>query len=199
MPYLILDLEMTGNEADYHDIIQIGAVLANDDWKMISEFESLVYPDNQDHSSKYAEEIHGISIDDLQDAPSAYEALENLENWLRKNLRRKPEHSLNDIIVCGQSVINDINFLKQKYSELKILWPFSFKLIDLLSLSFIFYQVFDANGIKRPKSYSLKSVAEFFEGYREDSTHNALEDAKLTFFCFKKYMEICHKLKYIKP
>ena len=26
MPYLIFDLEMTGTESDFHDIIQIGAI-----------------------------------------------------------------------------------------------------------------------------------------------------------------------------
>ena len=55
MPYLIFDLEMTGSEHDYHDIIQIGAVLADDKWNKISEFESLVYPDNSENISKYSE------------------------------------------------------------------------------------------------------------------------------------------------
>ena len=61
MPYLIFDLEMTGSESDYHDIIQIGAVLADEQWNKVSEFESLVYPDNPETISKYSEEIHGIS------------------------------------------------------------------------------------------------------------------------------------------
>jgi len=196
MPYLILDLEMTGTEAGYNEIIQIGAVLANDNWFELSNFDSLVYPENKNSVSKYSEAIHGISLDDLEDAPSAYEVLENFENWVRKSLKRQEDQPINDIIICGQSVINDVNFLRVKYSELNLTWPFSLKIIDLLSLSFIFYQIFDANGIRRSKSYSLNAVAEFFSFSREDSTHNALEDAILTYKCFKEYIKIARSIKY---
>lgn len=197
MPYLILDLEMTGGETGYHDIIQIGAVIADDNWKMLSEYQTLVYPDNEENFSTYSEEVHGISIYDLEDAPQSFEAIEEFEKWIRKSLKRNQAVALTDIVVCGQSVINDINFLKQAYSNLNLKWPFSFKLIDLLSVSVVFYQIFDANGLARPKSYSLKSVASHFLLQREEETHDALEDAKLTYHCFKKYFEMIPKLKYL--
>lgn len=195
MPYLIFDLEMTGSEHDYHDIIQIGAVLADDKWNKISEFESLVYPDNPENISKYSEEIHGISLYELEDAPSSYEALEDFEKWLRKNLRKNNSENLHEIVLCGQSVINDINFLKSKYSTLNLPWPFSSKLIDLLTISFIFYKIFDKNGINRPKSMSLKSVAQMFKMERDSDIHNALEDANITYFCFKEYMKLAEQIK----
>lgn len=196
MPYLILDLEMTGGETDYHDIIQIGAVLADDDWRTISEYETLVYPDNEENFTSYAEEVHGISIYDLEDAPQSYDALIDFEEWIRKSLKRNQSVPLTDIVVCGQSVINDINFLKQKYSDQRMKWPFSFKLIDLLSVSYVFYQIFDVNNVKRPTSYSLKAVAAFFDLQRENDTHSAMEDAKLTYFCFKNYFGLIKKIKY---
>ncbi len=195
MPYLIFDLEMTGSEAGYHDIIQIGAVLADDDWKVLSQFESLVYPDNEETMSTAAEEIHGISIYDLEDAPSSLDALEDFEAWVRKSLHRRPQDSLKDITLCGQSVINDINFLKQKYDELHLAWPFSYRLIDLMSISFLMYRIWDTNKVSRPKSYSLKAVADYFSLQREDDQHNALEDAQLTYACFKKYFETAGKLR----
>ena len=61
----------------------------------------------------------------------------------------------------------------------------------------MFYQIFDQNKISRPKSYSLKAVAEYFKINREAVTHNALEDAKLTFECFKGYMKLIPSLKII--
>lgn len=195
MPYLIFDLEMSGGEVGFNEIIQIGAVLADDNWKIISEFESLVYPENEEAYTKGAEEVHGISIDDLEDAPMAFDVLESFELWIRKSLKKRSDQDLTDIIVCGQSVINDVNFLQQKHNELNLKWPFSFKLIDLMSLSFMFYQIFDHNKIPRPKSYSLKAVSEYFKLERENDTHNALEDAKLTYFCFKKYMELMVEIK----
>lgn len=195
MTYLVIDLEMTGTESDYHDIIQIGAVLTDGNWNKISEFETLVYPDNPQTLSKYSEEIHGIYLTDLEDAPLPYEAFENFEIWIRKNLRKEPHQHLRNIIMCGQSVINDINFLKFKYDELNIEWPFSNKMIDLLSLTYLFYQIFDNNGMRRPKSMSLESVASMFNIEREDDTHNALEDARITFLCFKEYMKIAKTIK----
>jgi DNA polymerase-3 subunit epsilon len=195
MPYLIFDLEMTGSESDYHDIIQIGAVLVDEQWNKVSEFESLVYPDNPETISKYSEEIHGISLSDLEDAPSAYDVFEDFENWIRKNLKRKQNENIYDVILCGQSVINDINFLKFKYSELNIPWPFSSKLIDLLTISFVFYKIFDSNGINRPKSMSLKSVAQMFQIERDAENHNALEDANITYSCLKEYIKLSKQVK----
>lgn len=198
MPYLILDLEMSGTEAGFHDIIQIGAVLSDNEWNKIGEFESLVYPENEDAFSTSAEEIHGISIYDLEEAPMAYEVFEDLEKWLRRTLRRQPNDALRDVVMCGQSVINDINFLKIKYSELNVDWPFSGRLLDLVSITTLMNKVNESNGKQKPAGYSLTAVAGFFQLKREDELHNALEDASLTYLCFKKYFELAAKLKFME-
>jgi DNA polymerase-3 subunit epsilon len=195
MPFLIFDLEMTGTESDFHDIIQIGAILVDDQWNKISEFESLVYPENPENISKYSEEIHGISISDLEDAPNVYDVFEDFENWIKKSLRRNENSNLFDVTICGQSVINDVNFLKFKYNELNLAWPFSAKLIDLLTITFVMYRIYDSNKLKRPKSMSLNSVSQMFGISREDNQHNALEDALLTYSCFKEYFKIIDQVK----
>jgi DNA polymerase III subunit epsilon len=195
MPYLIFDLEMSGTEVGYHDLIQIGAVLVDDNWQQIATFESLVYPDNEETFNQKAEEIHGISIYDLEEAPSSYDALENFEKWIRKCLRRDTKERLTDVIVCGQSVINDVNFLKQKYDDLNLNWPFSFKLVDLLSMSVLVFRILENNKKAMPKSYSLKNVALHFGINREELQHNALEDSIITYQCFKKYFEIIDAAK----
>ncbi len=195
MPYLIFDLEMSGDDAIENDIIEIGCMLADDDWNKISTFESLIYPDNEDTFSTQAEEIHGISLQDLEDAPMSFDVLEAFEQWLRKALRKNSGEALTNIILCGQGVGNDANFLRQKYNFLNIPWPFSYRMLDLLTLTTLFYKIFDNNSIKRPKSYSLSAISEFFELERKDDTHNALEDAELTYQCFKKFFEIGATIK----
>lgn len=197
MPHLIIDLEMSGSKVGYHDLIQIGAVIASDNWAILSEFESLVYPDNEEAFTEYSEEVHGITLEDLEDAPMSYEVIENLEAWLRKSLKRKPDAALTDVVLCGQSVINDINFLKQKYDELNLDWSFSYKLIDLLSFTYLFYKIWDVNGIPHPSRYSLQTVAEHFGIFRKEENHNALEDAKMTYECFKKYFEITNQIRIV--
>ncbi|MCK6611715.1 MAG: 3'-5' exonuclease [Bacteroidia bacterium] len=194
--YLIIDLEMSGSESDYHDILQIGCVLADKNWKTMWEFESLVYPENPDSFSADSEKIHGLSLSDLQDAPLIEDVLENLETGLRKALHRQPQDSLRDLVICGQSVMNDINFLRQNYTEVHMNWPFSYKMFDLMSVTMLFERIWQNTGKPCPKSLSLKSVAAHFGIHREEEHHNALEDAKLTQACFKKYDELSKSLSW---
>ena len=48
MPYLVLDLEMTGPEPDYNEIIQLGAVLYDDTWLERGQYLTNVYPENKE-------------------------------------------------------------------------------------------------------------------------------------------------------
>ena len=187
MPYLIIDLEMSGSEYGFHDIIQIGAVLADDKLNSLGEFSSLVYPKNDAVFSEEAEEIHGISILDLEEAELIHDVLEQFENWIRQKLNRKKTDKLKDVIICGQSIMNDINFLMVEYKEQHLEWPFSYRILDLMSITEMMYRIYDNNKIERPKSYSLRSVAKFLNIKIEEQKHDALEDARITFECFKKY------------
>ena len=42
MPYLVLDLEMTGPEPDYNEIIQIGAELYDSDENIVFAFDDIL-------------------------------------------------------------------------------------------------------------------------------------------------------------
>ena len=94
MPFLVLDLEMTGGDPGWHEIIQIGAVLYDDNWKELGQYLTNVYPENEESVSDYAEKIHGLSLIDLDDAPMMHDVLPLFEDWiidklhLRKMKRR---------------------------------------------------------------------------------------------------------------
>ena len=60
MPYLVVDLEMSGPEPGYHEIIQIGAVLLNDNWVELGTFLTNVYPENEEAFTASAEKVHGL-------------------------------------------------------------------------------------------------------------------------------------------
>jgi DNA polymerase-3 subunit epsilon len=190
MNYLFLDLEMTGSEAGYHDIIQVGAVLTNDKFEILSEYTSLVYPENEEVFSEESENVHGISIHDLEDAPMIHDVIDEFEGWIRKTLHRKNKDSIKDVIVCGQSILNDINFLMIAYNNQHLLWPFSFRILDLMTLTETMYRVFDSKKIERPKGYSLRTVSKYLQINIEEEKHNALEDAKLTLRCFQNYFRL---------
>ncbi len=194
--YLVIDLEMSGMDADWHDIIQIGAVLYDENWIEKGQFLDNVYPQGYNNFNAGAEKVHGISKYDLEDAPMLSELLPELEDWIMEKLgytnytSAQKEGVIRNVVLCGQSVINDIHFLKVAYKNEKMKFPFSFTLIDLHTLSHFVFRVLHKLGKPTPKGRSLGVVASFFGFERENDTHNALEDAILTGKCLKKMWEI---------
>jgi len=207
MPYLVLDLEMTGPEPGWNEIVQVGACLYDDDWKEHGQFLSNVYPENEDSFSDYSEEVHGLSIDELDEAPMLHEVLDDFENWILEKLNRKkmlnsgiPKYQLfRDIIICGQSVIYDIDFMRFAYKKENLEWAYSNKLIDLHTLSYFYFMILEKNRMKTPSRLDLNSIAAFFGFHRENTLHNALEDAMITARCLKKIFLATDKLKVIEP
>ena len=193
MPFLVLDLEMTGPEPDYNEIIQVGAVLFDDDWNERGQYLTNVYPENEEGFSSEAEKVHNLSLAELQDAPMIYDVLPELEEWIIKQLglvKRGPSTDnsglLRDVIICGQSVINDINFLKEAYRLEKLKWPYSRTLIDLHTLAYFVFRILKKRKQRVPDRLSLTAIAAYFGFEREGDFHNALEDAVLTAQCLKK-------------
>ena len=193
MPFLVLDLEMTGPEPDYNEIIQVGAVLFDDDWNERGQYLTNVYPENEEGFSSESEKIHNLSLAELQDAPMIYDVLPEMETWIIKQLglvKRGPSTDnsglLRDVIICGQSVINDINFLKEAYRLEKLKWPYSRTLIDLHTLAYFVFRGMKKRKQRVPDRLSLTAIAAYFGFEREGDFHNALEDAVLTAQCLKK-------------
>jgi DNA polymerase-3 subunit epsilon len=188
MHYLIFDVETTGLEVGYHEIIQLGACLYNDRWNQISTFLTNIYPEHKDRFSIPASRIHELSIYDLDEAPQLHDALDSFEQWILKNTgggRQAGRNTLKNVMICGQSVTTDINFLKTAYSQIHLSWEFSHRVLDLFVLSNYFFMILRANNINTPKSLGLGAVAEYFGFERETEVHNALEDAVLTAKCLK--------------
>jgi DNA polymerase-3 subunit epsilon len=123
-----------------------------------------------------------------------YEVLEDFEKWIRKMLKRQ-SGDLKDLVICGQSVIFDVNFLKFAYSGENMDWPFNNKLIDLHTIAFYTFKILEANGKTVPRSLSLKAISAFFGFEREGITHNALEDSQLTMLCLQKFFTMAAKFK----
>lgn len=206
MAFLVLDLEMTGPEPDYNEIIQIGAVLFDDNWVEKGQYLTNVYPENKEAFSSSSEKIHNLSLAELEDAPMIYDVLPEMEEWICAQLGiRIPQGQLDrtpylrDVIICGQSVINDINFLKEAYRYEKMKWPYSRVLLDLHTLSYFAFRVLKANAgtsasRKVPDRLSLTAIANYFGFAREDGFHNALEDAVLTAKCLKKVFALAEKM-----
>ena len=195
MAFLVLDIEMTGPEPGWNEIIQIGAEFFDDQWNSLGTYLQNVYPENEEAFTAKSEEVHGLSLDDLEDAPMMFDVLPAFEKWIKKLNSGKP--GMSNVIICGQSVVYDINFLRFAYRHEKMNWPFSNKQIDLHTVSYLFFKILEKNGQSVPKSLSLGSVSGYFGFEREDETHNALEDAQLTARCFKEFFKLIDKVKLV--
>ena len=200
MKYLVFDLELTGDEPGWHEIVQIGAVLYDEKWNKLSTYLSNVYPENEESFSISSAAIHGLTLDELNDAPMIHEVIEDFENWIVNTLlgenRWQPHQkpgALRSVLLCGQSIHYDVNFLRYAYRDENIEWPYSHKTIDLYQLSFYLFELLKKNGKAVPKSLSLGAVADYFGFERESDIHNALEDSILTGLCLEKVLSYTDK------
>lgn len=193
--YLCIDLEMSGQTPGVHDIIQIGAVLLDENFEKISEFESLIYPENEADFDPGSKRIHGISRFELDEAPSLEETIDDLEYWLQKDGEFTSRKAMQKLKICGQGINNDISFLKASYDTVNLTWPFAYQYIDLQDIALFYKTILTANNMESPKGLGLNSIAEFLNMERTRNKHNALEDAELTGNCLA---EIFRRAKEIK-
>ena len=92
--YVVLDLEMCTvpkhmRDASYryaNEIIQIGAVLLDEDLKTIDEFSTFVAP-QKGYLTGFISELTGITQRDLSGAPVFEEAIERFLNWFPDDAR----------------------------------------------------------------------------------------------------------------
>ena len=200
MKYLVIDVESTGLEPGYHEIIQLGACLFDENWNELGTFLTNVYPIHEDRFSIPAMGIHQLSLYDLKDAPMIYDVIPKFESWILRTLK-KPETArgvLRELTLCGQSVTFDINFLHFAYREAKYEWPFSSRVLDLHILAFYYFTILKNNNMPTPKSLSLDGIAEYFGLKRKSEGHNALEDSLITAKCIAIIMNESKKFK-IQP
>lgn len=195
--YLVLDLETTGTEVGYHEIIQLGAVLLDQDFNEISNFFSNVCPVYENRFSKEAQKVHYLSMIDLENSPAIYEIIPQFEDWILKSLKLKNKKELRNLVLAGQSVYFNIIFLQYAYKQNQIPYPFSHKILDLKILAFYYFTILKNNNIDVPQSLSLESIANFFNLKRSSDVHNALEDAILTAKCISIILNESKKFKII--
>ena len=161
---LVLDLETTGLDPRADSIIQIGAhVLTRKVLNREATMSTLVAPESA--MDPAAQKIHGLSMDDLRDAPPLAEAIRKLEELA------EPE----DVVLCGHNIGFDVSFLRAAYDRLGRPYPYDYHTVDVWSVAFF---LFSANGLKAP-DYRLDTLAALY-GIERSRKHDALEDVQIT-------------------
>lgn len=165
--YTVIDIETTGLDYYYDEIIEIGALKVRDG-KVVDTFQSLVKPSqffDEDESiliDPFIERLTGITNEMLSNAPSAIDVLPSFHGFV------------SDDILLGHNVNFDINFLYDA-SFFLLNKPFENNFIDLMRISKKVYPDFP--------NHKLKTLVSELN-IQKDVEHRALSDCLLTHKCF---------------
>lgn len=161
--YIALDLETTGLDPSYNNIIEIAAVKVSNG-KIIDRFETLVKPPYE--IDEFITELTGITNDMLIDAPHLSDIMPSFLEFVGSS------------VIVGHNVNFDINFI---YDSLERFdgSNFSNNFIDTMRLSRRLFKDFE--------NHKLTTLVKNF-GISNQPTHRALTDCIATYECYE-YMK----------
>ena len=175
--YIVLDLEMCdvpfGEKREVFntakELIQIGAVMLDNDYNVIDHFDMFVKPE-YGIITPNIQRLTGISPKDVQNAPTADKALAEFEKWI-------PENSI--LVTWSENDVNQIDDeLYFKDICLNKLYDF---LDDYIDCQEIFSEKMETNRV-----YQLSEALAIANIDYDENIHNAHADAYNTELLFKK-------------
>ena len=163
--YIVFDIETTGLDSSYDEVIEIGAIKVKNN-KIVSKFNSLVKPKNE--IDEYITELTGITNEMVKDAPTIEKILPDFMNYIG-----------NDILI-GHNVNFDINFIYDNLYRNKF---------DVLTNDFIDTMRISRKLLPELPHHRLIDLAKYF---KIDSTnnHRTLKDCEITVNVYKNLKEI---------
>ena len=176
MKHIVIDLEMNSLAKQYKEeklicnseIIQIGAVLLDEQYQEIGSFSTLVKPQYNEQIEKKYEKLTGINTEMVQDAPIFQKAIEQFFLWI---------HSIEEEIQLYQWSESDC---EQITSELKLkkIQPSAIDQCILERIQDFQKEFGDTLGVS--KALSLKEAVMYAGIDFDGRMHDALWDAKNT-------------------
>lgn len=164
--YAVVDLETTGNQLDYDEIIQIGITFVRNH-KIIDTYHSMIRTDLE--IPPFIQALTSIEEDMLAQAPYFNEVAEDIYDQIK------------DCIFVAHNISFDLNFIKNAFNNCDIQFKPK-KVMDTLELFKIAFPT--------DKSYQLSELAQAHD-IPLDKAHRADEDAtttaKLMIKAFKKF------------
>lgn len=175
MNYIIFDLEATcweGVRTDKNEIIEIGALLINEQIEIVSEFEQFVKPVKNPILSDFCTELTSIQQRDVDNAPYFDEALKLFKEWFQAD--KEP------YLLCSWGFYDR----KQLRSDCEIYGLDDKWTKPHISLK---HQHAKIKGLKR--AIGMKTALEE-EGFELDGTHHrGIDDARNIAKIFLKYFD----------
>ena len=163
--YIIFDIETTGLDSSYDEVIEIGAIKVKNN-KIVSKFNSLVKPKNE--IDEYITELTGITNEMVKDAPTIEEILPDFMNYIG-----------NDILI-GHNVNFDINFIYDNLYRNKF---------DVLTNDFIDTMRISRKLLPELPHHRLIDLAKYFK-IDSINNHRSLKDCEITMNVYENLKEI---------
>jgi DNA polymerase-3 subunit epsilon len=173
----IIDFETTGSNLFEDEPIQIGALLVDEDSGVLKEYSSFIRPSKVVENTEKAFQIHGISLDELHKAPSQKEVLEKFFSVFGY-----------DYSFAGWNISFDIPFFRKMCFENGLRSEYdkiNYRHLDIQSVC----QLLKRLKLVDNDLNSLSDFASYFNIQRS-STHDALEDVKITYELYLKVFEV---------
>lgn len=166
--YIAIDIETSDSEGDIGDVIQIGAVILNEDLSMGAEFSTYLQPTSP-HRNPKAMEVNGISEETLAGAPTADQALDLFESWCVQYTGKRG-------LLAAWGTYFDVVFMRAMYKKLGRRWPFSYRCLDLKTIAIWEMSKRGGDTATGGVDTFLKMLGLEFEG----TAHDAMDDIRNT-------------------
>lgn len=167
--YAVIDLETTGNQKDYDDIIQIGITFVRD-FEIVGSYHSLIKTDLE--IPPFIQALTSIEDQMLTKAPYFCEVAEEVYQLMK------------DCVFVAHNVSFDLNFLKNAFKKCNISYH-PRKALDTVELFKIAFPT--------DKSYQLSELAEYHDIPLKNA-HRADEDAATTAKLMIKAFKVLNQL-----
>lgn len=169
--FCVLDVETTGLECWSSRVVQIGIIKLFDN-KPVDQLNTYINPER--HIPTRATDIHGITDDDVKDAPTYTQIADRVYTLL------------NNSTIVGHNVTFDLNFVQHILLESS--YPY-----ESLDMNYVDTWEY-ANRIKLPVSdYKLQTLLQYYS-IDPGKAHTAYDDARATLELFNALRyEYAHK------
>ena len=162
---ICIDIETTDSDNKIGSMIQLSAIIVNQEFEPIHarEFDMYIKPLDSYRNSK-AMAVNMISEETLKTAATLHEVLDMFDSFCDK-----------DTILASWGAYFDIPFLRKQYEKIYRKYPFSHRCFDLKSVA-IWEMAKKDMPMTSGVSKFLKVIDKEFKGIQ----HNALDDIKNT-------------------
>ena len=189
----VIDTETTGLSPSRHEVIEIGLILFEQEWKgdkwhinVKEEWEAKLKPENIATADPVSLTINGYSEKAWENAMSQKEGLRELESKItlvEESAKGNTEmKKVNHVILMGHNLAFDFAFLNEAFRRAGVNHVLNRVNIDTTSFA---RAVLRKEG---PMRFSLQALTEHF-GIKNDKAHTALSDCRATLELYQKLLE----------